>query len=100
MPTKKPVTVVARIKARPGQETAVREMLHSLIAPTRTEAGCVSYHLHISPDDGGSFLFYENWIGREELEKHLRKPYLQDFLVQSEELLAEPIDLSFWDRVE
>jgi len=97
--TPKTVTVVARIKARAGREGRVQQMLAAMVEPTSAEKGCISYDLHSSPEDKALFLFYENWRSRADLEKHLRMPYLQAFLAQSEELLAEPIDISLWELV-
>lgn len=39
------VNVVAVITAKPGSEDAVRAALEALVAPTRAEAGCLSYDL-------------------------------------------------------
>lgn len=90
------VTVVARIRAKAGKETEVRDTLLALVVPTSAEKGCISYDLHQSEDDQGLFLFYENWQSREDLAEHLRMPYLQAFIERSAEILAEPIDLSLW----
>lgn len=41
MATKK-VTVIVRIKAKPGLEGKVRKEVMALVAPTRGEAGCIN----------------------------------------------------------
>jgi quinol monooxygenase YgiN len=93
------VTVVARVRAKAGREKEVRDLLLALIKPTSAEKGCISYDLHQSEDDEGLFLFYENWLSREALSDHLGMPYLQAFLARSEELLAEPVDVSLWKMI-
>ncbi|MBM3298695.1 MAG: antibiotic biosynthesis monooxygenase [Deltaproteobacteria bacterium] len=98
MPDKK-LTVVARIKARPGNEGQVKEALMALVAPTRTEAGCINYDLHQSVDDKSLFLFYENWTSKKDLDDHLAMPYLRDFLGKADELLAEPVEITFWEMI-
>ena len=95
----KKCTVVAKIRAKAGLEDKVRSELLSLITPTRKESGCINYDLHQSQEDKGLFLFYENWVSRQDLDDHLKTPHLQAFLGKSEELLAEPIEITFWDMI-
>jgi quinol monooxygenase YgiN len=92
-------TVVAHIKAKPGQEQQVKEALLALVGPTRRESGCVRYDLHQSLENSGHFLFYEHWQSRQTLEDHLQQPHIQEFLRRSEVLLAEPVALSFWEVI-
>jgi quinol monooxygenase YgiN len=94
------VTVVVRIKARPGMESRVREELRSLLAPTRQESGCINYDMHESPDDPSLFLFHENWTSRADLDRHLGAPHLRRWLGIADSLLAEPMQLGFWRRID
>jgi len=71
------LTVVAEIIARPGCHERLRRELEALIAPTRAEEGCLQYDLHVSTDNPGHFLFFENWTSREALDRHLATPHLQ-----------------------
>jgi len=98
MPGQK-LTVLARIKAKAGREEEVLSEIRSLIAPTRAEAGCINYDLHRAQDDPALFCLYENWRSRKDLDEHLATPYLQAFLGKAPEMLAEPVDLSFWEMV-
>ena len=93
------VTVVATFQARPGKEAALREALFSLIAPTRQEAGCVSYDMHVSADDPAKFLFYENWRSKEVLETHMRSPHLQKLIPRVEELCTAFPEITQWEKV-
>ena len=95
----KKLTVVARIKAKPGMEATVQEALMALVGPTRSEAGCINYDLHQSQDDKTLFLFYENWTDKKDLGEHLAMPYLKGFLDRADELLAEPVNISLWDMI-
>ena len=60
----KPLTVIAKLKAKSGREEQPREMLQSLVEPTRAEKGCISYDLHRSHEDPRLFVFYESWQSR------------------------------------
>lgn len=64
------LTVIAHIRAKPGQESRVRQILEGLLDPTRAEAGCINYDLHQSQTDPSLFVFYENWESEGHLEAH------------------------------
>jgi len=93
------LTVLARIRAKQGTETEVLREITSLIAPTRAEEGCINYDLHCSKDDPALFFLYETWRSRRSLDEHLAMPYLQAFLAKAPDLLAEEVDISFWDLI-
>jgi quinol monooxygenase YgiN len=95
----KPVTVVATLKARPGQEETLRQELLALIPATRAEAGCLNYDLHRATDNPALFLFHENWTSKADLDAHLAKPHLQNFLAKAADLLAEEPSITRWERI-
>ncbi len=95
----KQVTVLALFKARPGLEEAVRNEILALVQPTRSEAGCLNYDLHVSGADPSSLMLYENWVSKEDLDQHLAMPYLQAFLAKADSLLAEPVQILLWDKI-
>ena len=98
MPEQK-LTVVARIKAKKGNEEEVKRELLALVAPTRTEAGCLGYDLHQSTEDPALFLFYENWTSRAALDEHFATPHLTRLNERAPELLAEPVEITFWEMI-
>ena len=93
------ITVIACIRAKEGKEPQVREALLKLLAPTRREAGCINYDLHLSPDDPGLFLFHENWRSREALAANLESAHVAELRDRTDELLAEPVEITVWDRI-
>ena len=95
-----PVTVQATIKAAAGKESEVRSELKALIGPTRKEEGCINYDLHESAQEVGTFLFYENWRSKEDLDAHLAKPHIAAFIDKADDLLAEPIDIHLFTRID
>lgn len=95
----KTVTVVATFEARPGQEAKLRAALTGLVAPTRQEAGCLNYDLHILPDNPAKFLFHENWTTKAALDAHLQTPHIQALLPRVGELCAEPPAIVIWERI-
>lgn len=95
----KTLTVIAVLKAKPGMETALRQALLALIPTTRQEPGCINYDLHQATDQPGHFLFHENWTSKQHLDDHLARPHLQAFLAQAPELVAEPPQITLWEKI-
>lgn len=73
------LTVIAKLKAKPGREEDLQAALKALVPPTRAEAGCVTYDLHRSHDDPGLFIFYETWESRPLWDDHMKTPHLAAF---------------------
>ncbi len=94
----KPVTLVATFQARPGKEVELRKLLEGLVIPTRKEAGCINYDLHIAEDDPGRFLFYENWTGHAAIDSHGETPHIKALLGHVDELCSE-FKLTYWEKI-
>lgn len=75
----KPLTVVAKLIAKPGKEEELLPMLKALLAPTRAEQGCINYDLHRSHEAPGTFIFTESWASKELWEAHMQSPHLVEF---------------------
>jgi quinol monooxygenase YgiN len=71
------VILTAIVKAKPGQEDAVKDALLSLVEPTRKEAGCLCYNLHQSKADATQFMFYEQWASKYHLDAHGKTPHMK-----------------------
>ncbi len=95
----KPLTVIAHVKAQRGKESEVRRELLSLVASSRKDPGCLNYDLHQAVDNPGAFLFHENWTSKKHLDDHLARPHLQAFLAKTGNLLAEPPQISLWEKI-
>jgi quinol monooxygenase YgiN len=65
------------VKAKAGQEDAVKEALLGMVEPTRKEAGCLCYNLHRSKSDSAQFMFYEQWASKETLDAHGKTPRMK-----------------------
>ena len=93
------VTVIARIRAKAGRAQRVKEELLKLLAPTRAESGCINFDMHQGTTDPAQFLFHENWTSETALKAHFETPHIENWLEQAEGLLAEPLEVSLWNRV-
>jgi quinol monooxygenase YgiN len=95
----KNITVIATFEARPGKEAELKQILLGLLAPTRKEAGCLNYDLHIAPDSPAKFLFHENWTSKALLETHLKSPHLAALLPRVDELCVAAPDIQLWEKI-
>ena len=94
-----PVTVIARVRAKVGQESRLREELMRLIAPTRAEAGCINYDLNQSQADPAEYVFYENWASQAALDAHGQSAHLRAYRALVPEIAEAPPDVTKWTKV-
>jgi quinol monooxygenase YgiN len=83
----RPLTIVARIKAKPGRQDALAAELIKLVAPTLVEDGCLQYDLHRDCEDPGNFLFFENWETKEQWQAHMESPQLKAYMAVADDLV-------------
>ncbi len=95
----KPLTIVARIKAKKSQENALAAEVEKLVAPTLAEAGCLRYDLHRDLEDPGNFLFFENWATKQQWLAHMESPHLQAYKAEADDLV-EVFDLFQMEKVD
>jgi quinol monooxygenase YgiN len=94
-----PVTILARFRAKPGREARLLQELKRLPAPTRAEAGGITYELHQSRSDPALFVFYENWANQAALDAHFETPHLQALLKLVPELVEGQPEITKWTVV-
>jgi quinol monooxygenase YgiN len=82
-----PLTIIAKLKAKPGSEEQLYEACRKLIAPTRAEEGCINYDMHRSIEDPGTIMFYENWETKPLWETHMESPHLNEFSADTEDIV-------------
>jgi quinol monooxygenase YgiN len=94
-----PLIVIARLRAKAGQQAQLRRELQGLVAPSRAEAGCVLYDLHESQTEPGLFVFYEIWKSSADLDAHLETPHVKAIGELFPELLDGELDLTKWTKL-
>lgn len=76
----KELIVVATITAKEGNEVLVREALEKVVPPSRAEAGCIRYDLHIDLGNHASFVMLEAWRDEAVLVAHEATPHFQQLV--------------------
>lgn len=95
----KKLTVVARVKAKPGKEEEVKKELLALTGPTRSEPGCINYDLHQALDNPSIFMFYENWKSKDDLDRHMESAHFQAWVGKAAALVEGPPDVTLWQVI-
>jgi quinol monooxygenase YgiN len=96
----KQITTIARLKAKPGAEARLEEVLKSLVEPTRAESGCIDYTMHRDLEEPGVYYFYDNWRSQEDLDAHFEMPYMKRVVEIAPDILAEPLKLIRLERLD
>jgi quinol monooxygenase YgiN len=84
------VTVIAHMRAKPGKEQELYDVLAGLVEPTSKEEGFVNYDMHQGIEDPALFYFYENWESVDTHEAHMNAPHLVAFTAKLDELVDGP----------
>lgn len=63
----------------PGNRDAVIKLCRSMIAPSRAEAGCISYKFYQNVADENEFFFYEEWKDQNAIDAHNNSAHYRDF---------------------
>lgn len=92
------VTRMVVLRAREGQDLLLEAELHALIGPSRKEVGCLTFELHGSVDQPGSYLLHEVWASREAHSAHTHTPHFLRWDARKDALLTSR-DGTFWKQI-
>ncbi len=67
--------VIAVVDAKPEHRSRVLNALQAVLAPSRAEAGCLQYDLHVATDNADRLVMVERWRDAAALEEHLATPH-------------------------
>ena len=77
------------ITAASGQQETLKQLLCSLVAPSRNEPGCLKYELYQRSEEPWVFMVIESWESEEALEQHKQTPHFLAFKAALPQLVAE-----------
>jgi quinol monooxygenase YgiN len=75
-----PYTHLGFARAKPGHEDIVEKLILALVEPLRAEEGAIEFHVHRDRADRQTFVIYEMFRSKKELERHIAQPYTQEFI--------------------
>jgi quinol monooxygenase YgiN len=89
------IVLIATLKAKPGKEKQVEEILGAMIPKVQNEKGCTKYILHRVKADPRQFLFYDQAA----LDIHNNTPYFKELGPKLAGLLeGDPVGV-FYDMI-
>lgn len=83
------VRVMARITASTGNEAALCAVLRDLLAPSRSESGCLGYELFANEDNPLEFVTIEQWRDQAAADAHLATPHVSRAIALASDLMAQ-----------
>ena len=86
-------TVIVLFEAIQGKEEELKNVLKSVIEPSRSEQSCLEYRLHQNVTNPTQFIFYENWENSELHKEHSSKSYIKSLKERVEPLLKKPFEV-------
>lgn len=79
-------SVVAEVRAKPGKESALRDITLPLVAQVRNEPNNLLYFLHEDRETPGRFIFYEIFASKADFEAHNVTPHVQAWFARLPDL--------------
>jgi quinol monooxygenase YgiN len=80
------VSIVARVRAKPGKAEELRSVTLPLIAQVRSDPKNLVYFLQESREQPGHFIFYEVFATEADFEAHNAMPYVKEWFKTIEKL--------------
>ncbi|HTZ57444.1 MAG TPA: putative quinol monooxygenase [Acidobacteriaceae bacterium] len=93
------VVCVAEFRALEGKTGALIEALHSLIASTTKEPGCIRYELNQRVDDDRWITFVEKWKDQKAFDEHCKMPYITNFFDNVRPQLVEDFAVKLYQEI-
>lgn len=75
-----PIKIVAVLTARPGKADALRDLLNTMLAPSRAEPGNLRYDLWVDQAEPGRFVLDELYADADAVAAHRASDHFQTYL--------------------
>ena len=75
--------------AKPGNEAQVAEILRELHSASNEEPGCLTYEVHVDPEDARQFFIYEVYRDAAGLEAHQETRHFRELVLEKAIALLE-----------
>lgn len=80
------IKIIAVLTARPGMAEALRDLLHGMIEPSRSEHGNLRYDLWVDQAEPGRFVLDELYENADAVFAHRASPHFQTYLTAINDL--------------
>ncbi len=93
------IAVVAKLKAKSGEEEKVEKALREVLPKARKEEGTLLYNLHRAQDDPATFMVFEKYSDMDAFMYHAATPYLKDLFDVVLPLLDGDLSIEMYDEI-
>ncbi len=93
------IIVVAKLKAKSGEEEKVEKALGELLPKVKEEEGTLSYTLNRAQDDPSMFMVLEKYKDMDAFVYHSSTPYLQEMFAVVLPLLDGDLAVELFDEI-
>ena len=91
--------VVAKIKAKSGEESKMADALQAMVSKVEKEEGTLIYTLHQAQNDPTQFLFYEKYTDGQALKAHSSTPYFKELFGLLQPLLDGAPEIEMYNEI-
>jgi quinol monooxygenase YgiN len=92
----KKVVVLARFKARAGAQEQLKSILQQMAQEAANDRGCLRFDLVQNEKDDTLFMFSECWTSQQDLENHLKMPYISVYRDKRRPFLDGDPEVTTW----
>lgn len=93
------IKVMATLISKADTVEDTKAALSSLVAPTRDEAGCISYELFQSDADPTEFVTVEEWSDQASIDAHMGSDHIAAALAAAPDILAADPKITNYTKV-
>ncbi len=90
------IVLAAKCVGKPERRDDIISSASAMLAPSRAEAGCLSYDFYERPSKH-AYVFFEEWADQAALDAHFQTPHFQAFIGAFMGFLAEPPVIRVYD---
>jgi quinol monooxygenase YgiN len=94
--TEKKLLVMATFKAKVGAQGQLESILEEMAKKAANDKGCVRFDLVQNEEDDTLFMFSECWASRQDLENHLKRPYISHYRDKRRPFLEGDPEVTTW----
>lgn len=93
------IVLIARLKVKEDKVEEAKSAALSIVADSRSEAGCINYDIHQSIEDETVFFWHETWTNKAAIDEHFATPFFQQFFKVVEGVAADPPQINLTRKI-
>ncbi|MCD5997116.1 antibiotic biosynthesis monooxygenase [Pseudomonas sp. CDFA 602] len=90
---------ILHAQTRPEKSAEFEALFSDYVAASRSEPGCIEYHMLRDQQDPTLFIFFEIWASKAHLDVHSNLPHMTQFFENRMEYLTRDFDIRRIDMV-